>query len=149
MTAELTIPMSMTFPTRPLVPYWLDWRRGRAAILRSSSIAVILDLAPAESSFQEELASAWLPPTTEFHPLTSMLTCWSVPQQGVLGPAVGLRRACPMCCWPGAVTGSFRTSIGARAGARLAEGSYLAVQVPQTSLLIWDWNEWVFNRANG
>src|SRR6266699_4890453 len=35
------------------------------------------------------------------------------------------------------------------AGARLAEGSYLAVQVPQTSLLIWDWNEWVFNRDNG
>src|SRR2546430_13030685 len=35
------------------------------------------------------------------------------------------------------------------AGARLAEGSYLAVQIPQSSLLIWDWNEWVFNRANG
>lgn len=35
------------------------------------------------------------------------------------------------------------------AGVRLAEGSYLAVQVPQTSLLIWDWNEWVFNRFNG
>jgi hypothetical protein len=35
------------------------------------------------------------------------------------------------------------------AGARLAEGSYLAVQIPQSSVLIWDWNEWVFNRANG
>jgi len=35
------------------------------------------------------------------------------------------------------------------AGARLAEGSYLAVQIPQSSLLIWDWNEWAFNRDNG
>ena len=34
-------------------------------------------------------------------------------------------------------------------GARLAEGSYLAVQVPQTSSSVWDWNEWVFNRSNG
>lgn len=38
---------------------------------------------------------------------------------------------------------------GDPAGARLAEGSYLAVQIPQSSLLIWDWNEWVFNRDNG
>ena len=35
------------------------------------------------------------------------------------------------------------------AGARLAEGSYVAVQIPQSSLLIWNWNEWVFNRDNG
>jgi len=35
------------------------------------------------------------------------------------------------------------------AGARLAEGSYLAVQIPETVHTVWDWNEWVYNPANG
>jgi len=35
------------------------------------------------------------------------------------------------------------------AGARLAEGSYLAVQVPQQDQLIWDWDEWQFDRSSG
>jgi hypothetical protein len=33
--------------------------------------------------------------------------------------------------------------------ARLAEGSYLAVQIPEALQTVWDWNEWVFNPANG
>jgi hypothetical protein len=33
--------------------------------------------------------------------------------------------------------------------ARLAEGSYLAVQIPETLQTVWDWDEWVFNPANG
>jgi len=33
--------------------------------------------------------------------------------------------------------------------ARLAEGSYLAVQIPETVHTVWDWNEWVYNPANG
>lgn len=35
------------------------------------------------------------------------------------------------------------------AGARLAEGSYLAVQIPDTNQTQWDWNAWAYNRANG
>jgi hypothetical protein len=34
-------------------------------------------------------------------------------------------------------------------GARLAEGSYLAVQIPETLQSVWDWNEWVYNPASG
>jgi hypothetical protein len=34
-------------------------------------------------------------------------------------------------------------------GARLAEGSYLAVQIPETLQAVWDWTEWVYNPANG
>ena len=33
--------------------------------------------------------------------------------------------------------------------ARLAEGSYLAVQIPETFQTVWDWSEWVYNPANG
>jgi hypothetical protein len=33
--------------------------------------------------------------------------------------------------------------------ARLAQGSYLAVQVPQSLQTQWDWNEWVFNANSG
>lgn len=34
-------------------------------------------------------------------------------------------------------------------GARLAEGSYLAVQIPETLQAVWDWTQWVYNPANG
>jgi len=34
-------------------------------------------------------------------------------------------------------------------GARLAQGSYLAVQIPETFQTVWDWSEWVYNPANG
>jgi hypothetical protein len=33
--------------------------------------------------------------------------------------------------------------------ARLAEGSYLAVQIPETLHTVWDWSEWIYNPANG
>jgi hypothetical protein len=33
--------------------------------------------------------------------------------------------------------------------ARLAEGSYLAVQVPETFLKVWDWQEWVYEPSSG
>lgn len=33
--------------------------------------------------------------------------------------------------------------------ARLAEGSYLAVQIPETLRTVWDWDAWAFNRTNG
>ena len=33
--------------------------------------------------------------------------------------------------------------------ARLAEGSYLAVQIPESSEAIWDWSKWVYNPTNG
>jgi hypothetical protein len=33
--------------------------------------------------------------------------------------------------------------------ARLATGSYLAVQIPEALSVVWDWGEWVFNPANG
>jgi hypothetical protein len=33
--------------------------------------------------------------------------------------------------------------------ARLAEGSYLAVQIPEGLLSIWDWSEWVYNPNSG
>jgi hypothetical protein len=34
-------------------------------------------------------------------------------------------------------------------GARLAEGDYIAVQIPQKLRVIWDWDEWVYNQRNG
>lgn len=34
-------------------------------------------------------------------------------------------------------------------GARLAEGSYLAVQIPETFERVWDWNDWVYHPASG
>jgi hypothetical protein len=34
-------------------------------------------------------------------------------------------------------------------GARLAEGAYIAVQIPQTFQTVWDWSEWVYNPTNG
>jgi hypothetical protein len=33
--------------------------------------------------------------------------------------------------------------------ARMAEGSYLAVQIPESLQTVWDWGEWVFNPLNG
>lgn len=33
--------------------------------------------------------------------------------------------------------------------ARLAEGSYLAVQIPESLQPVWDWNEWVYNLNTG
>jgi hypothetical protein len=33
--------------------------------------------------------------------------------------------------------------------ARLAEGSYIAAQIPETLEGTWDWDAWVFNRRNG
>jgi hypothetical protein len=33
--------------------------------------------------------------------------------------------------------------------ARLAEGSYLAVQIPETIETVWDWSEWVYSPASG
>ncbi len=34
-------------------------------------------------------------------------------------------------------------------GARLAVGSYLAVQIPESVVAIWDWRDWMYNSANG
>jgi hypothetical protein len=39
------------------------------------------------------------------------------------------------------------SSIASRA--RLAEGSYLAVQIPETLQTVWRWDEWVYDRAVG
>jgi len=36
-----------------------------------------------------------------------------------------------------------------RMGARLAEGSYLAVQVPEKLRALWDWSDWVYSSATG
>jgi hypothetical protein len=33
--------------------------------------------------------------------------------------------------------------------AHLAEGSYLAIQIPETFQTIWSWSEWVYDPANG
>ena len=33
-------------------------------------------------------------------------------------------------------------------GARLAEGSYLAVQIPENHQLRWDWHEWIYHPAS-
>ena len=34
-------------------------------------------------------------------------------------------------------------------GARLAEGDYIAVQIPMKMRTIWDWDEWVYNPKSG
>jgi hypothetical protein len=34
-------------------------------------------------------------------------------------------------------------------GARLAEGDYIVVQVPQKMRVVWNWDEWVYDPANG
>jgi hypothetical protein len=34
-------------------------------------------------------------------------------------------------------------------GARLAEGSYIAVQIPESFQTVWDWSEWVYKPTNG
>lgn len=34
-------------------------------------------------------------------------------------------------------------------GARLAEGDYLAAQIPESLQPFWDWGEWVYQRASG
>lgn len=34
-------------------------------------------------------------------------------------------------------------------GARLAEGAYLAVQIPEMLHTVWDWSDWGFNSNNG
>ncbi len=33
--------------------------------------------------------------------------------------------------------------------ARLAEGSYIAVQIPENMQLAWDWDEWVYVPSSG
>jgi hypothetical protein len=33
--------------------------------------------------------------------------------------------------------------------ARLREGSYVVVQIPESDEAVWDWDEWVFNRNSG
>lgn len=33
--------------------------------------------------------------------------------------------------------------------ARLREGSYVAIQIPQTNVAIWKWDDWVFDRDSG
>jgi hypothetical protein len=38
---------------------------------------------------------------------------------------------------------------GPRTGARLAVGSYVAVQVPETFRRTWDWSEWAYETASG
>jgi hypothetical protein len=35
------------------------------------------------------------------------------------------------------------------AGARLAEGAYVAVQVPERLQTVWNWNDWVLDRGSG
>ena len=32
---------------------------------------------------------------------------------------------------------------------KLAEGSYIAVQIPQSDQAVWDWADWRYNPANG
>ena len=34
-------------------------------------------------------------------------------------------------------------------GARLAEGAYLAVQIPEKLVTVWSWDEWVYSPSNG
>ena len=34
-------------------------------------------------------------------------------------------------------------------GVRLAEGSYLAVQIPETLQTVWDWDDWVYHPNKG
>jgi hypothetical protein len=58
---------------------------------------------------------------------------------------VGKRRA-------NAVVQDFRLGLDfeqTAMGARLREGTYLAVQIPPTLQLAWEWSEWVLDRARG
>jgi hypothetical protein len=34
-------------------------------------------------------------------------------------------------------------------GARLAQGLYIAVQIPEADQVVWKWDEWVYNQTNG
>ena len=34
-------------------------------------------------------------------------------------------------------------------GVRLAEGEYLAIQTPEKQELVWDWDDWIYDRASG
>lgn len=34
-------------------------------------------------------------------------------------------------------------------GARLAEGVYIAVQIPETLKRIWDWSDWIYDTSTG
>jgi hypothetical protein len=38
---------------------------------------------------------------------------------------------------------------GTPMGARLAEGDYIAVQVPEDSLIVWNWEDWVYVPQSG
>ena len=38
---------------------------------------------------------------------------------------------------------------GGPGGARLSEGLYFAIQIPDKELAVWDWNEWVYDQRNG
>lgn len=38
---------------------------------------------------------------------------------------------------------------GTGMGARLAQGDYIAVQIPEKLQVIWNWDDWVYNPANG
>jgi len=31
----------------------------------------------------------------------------------------------------------------------MAEGAYLAVQIPEMLQTVWDWSEWIYNPASG
>lgn len=33
--------------------------------------------------------------------------------------------------------------------ARIAEGTYIAVQIPETNQMIWDWKNWIFDKSSG
>ncbi|HEU4882350.1 MAG TPA: hypothetical protein VFT45_08900 [Longimicrobium sp.] len=41
----------------------------------------------------------------------------------------------------------FDVSVPSRA--RLREGAYIVVQLPESDTVLWNWNEWVFDRSNG
>jgi hypothetical protein len=34
-------------------------------------------------------------------------------------------------------------------GARLAEGVYIAVQIPETLTRVWDWSDWIYDTSTG
>jgi hypothetical protein len=34
-------------------------------------------------------------------------------------------------------------------GARLAEGAYIVVQIPETNKTVWDWSDWMYNPISG
>jgi hypothetical protein len=49
----------------------------------------------------------------------------------------------------GLQVGSEGLDFQCRTGARLAEGSYFAVQVPSERKAVWDWAEWAFDMGRG